>query len=251
MLVILFIHVRLKGKKTFAFLYDANRHVSHHPGNDDLASEIGLQTAAEVSTLSDPLPIGVAPAGVDASTIESYSLDYDYQKAYQHYQPSVSEVSGSLPDSTSNPLVSADDDTLHAQYVADEQIEVNAPSGMLGLILETGADGMPTVTNVKPASPLHGQVHQGDRLLYVDEFDVSVMLASDVSRLIATRKNRAVRKFVFLRRQRNRGAVGANGEAKQRTGENGFQRDQQGEAAEDVRDGFELWNIHMDDDDFL
>jgi C-terminal processing protease CtpA/Prc len=60
-------------------------------------------------------------------------------------------------------------------------------------------DGVPTIHNIKPASALAEQVQIGDRLLSVDGIDVSIMLASDVSRLIASRKEALVRKFIFVR----------------------------------------------------
>ncbi len=60
---------------------------------NDYASEIGIQTAVEVSTLGDPIPIGVATWAGDGSTHDTISLDYDFQKAY--HQTALSEVSGS------------------------------------------------------------------------------------------------------------------------------------------------------------
>jgi hypothetical protein len=67
------------------------------------------------------------------------------------------------------------------------------------LILETNKEGVPTIDNIKPLSVLADQVQIGDRLLSVDGIDVSVMLASDISRLIASRREAPVRKFVFMR----------------------------------------------------
>ena len=206
MLVALFVYVRVKGRRPFVFLYDENRRIPQDDAGNDFASEIGFRGPADVSTLSDPLPIGVQPVGGETSTIGSYSLDYDYQKAYQ--QPSsISSVSGTQLDTASNALVSTDDgamlstddETLNAQYAMDEHVELAAPPGVLGLILETNEDGVPTVNSVKSSSALYGQVFPGDRLLSVDGKDVTVMLASDVSRLIASRRDNTERKLVFAR----------------------------------------------------
>ena len=164
----------------------------------EVVSEVGVRTTQDVSTLGDPLPQGASHTGGDASTADSFSLDYDYQKAYMQADPST--VSGSRSgsgESISQLLV--DDDTLDAQYQTDERIEVDAPSGVLGLVLETNVDGIPVVHAIKPNSVLAGNVRIGDRLLSVDGHDVSVMLASDVSKLIASKKDQPVRKFVFSR----------------------------------------------------
>lgn len=164
----------------------------------DVVSEVGIRTAQDVSTLGDPLPRGASHAGGDASTADSVSLDYDYQKAYMQADPST--VSGSRSgDGESLSQLLVDDDTLDAQYQTDQRVEVDAPAGVLGLVLETNVDGIPVVHAIKPNSVLAGNVLIGDRLLSVDGHDVSVMLASDVSKLIASKKDQSVRKFVFSR----------------------------------------------------
>ena len=244
MLVALLVYVRVKGRRGAGFrVRDEHELLAGRGGGfqddrstaNDYASEIGLRTSGDVSTLSDPMPPGGggaagagAPGGVggpggDASTAGSFTLDYDFQKAYQ---ASVSDASaagggggggvaggGSHHDNSSvasNPFFSTDDDTLEAQYVSDEQVEVLAPSGVLGLVLETNEDGIPVVNNVKGSSVLAGQVAVGDRLLSVDGEDVTVMLASDVSKLIAVKKHKPERRLVFARPiARGRGHPGA------------------------------------------
>jgi hypothetical protein len=195
----------------------------------------GLQSDLEVSTLGDPIPTNAFPGTNigDVSTSGSFNLDYDYE-AYCNEESMFAEEapgsgsdslsnslvpaddntldaqsmfaeeapgggSDSLSNTLSNSLVPADDNTLDAQYAADEQFEVLAPAGVLGLILETNKDGVPTITKIMPTSALADQVQIGDRLLTVDGIDVSVMLESDVSRLIAFRKEAPVRKFVFTK----------------------------------------------------
>jgi hypothetical protein len=193
-------------------IFDGTQEPGQYEAHDyEMASEIGLQTDVEVSTLGDPIPQSASPdTGIvgDVSTAGSFSLDYDY-KAYYMYQdiPSITEeVSrGGGGESLSNTLLPADDDTFEAQYGVGDPFEVLAPAGVLGLILETNEDGVPTINNIKPASVLANQVEIGDRLLSVDGIDVSVMLASDVSRLIASRKEAPVRKFVFARPMKEAG----------------------------------------------
>jgi hypothetical protein len=221
MLFAIFIFVRIKRKRDVReeVIFDGTQSPGQYGLHDnEMASEIGLQTDIDVSTLGDPIPQRTSPGtGIgDVSTAGSFSLDYDY-KSYYMYQdiPSVTEEvsrgGGGGGESLSNALVSNvlvpdDDDTFEAQYGIDEPFEVLAPPGTLGLILETNEDGVPTINNIKPASVLAEQVEIGDRLLSVDGIDVSIMLASDVSRLIASRKDAPIRKFVFARPMKGTGA---------------------------------------------
>jgi hypothetical protein len=209
--ILIFVRIKRRGRDVLEeIVVDGTQ--SRSPGesgvhDNQMASEIGLQTDVDVSTLGDPLPQAFNNTGIgDMSTAGSYSLDYDY-KVYCNDGPLFAEeVTGGGDYSLSNTLVPADDDTFENQYGADEQFEVLAPAGVLGLILETNEDGVPTINNIKPASVLVDQVQIGDRLLSVDGIDVSVMLASDVSRLIAFKKEAPVRKFVFSRPRKGAGA---------------------------------------------
>jgi hypothetical protein len=220
MLFAIFIFVRMKRRQDYVvdeIFIDATQSPGPYGAYDngahdnDMASEIGLQTDLDVSTLGDPIPqTTFHGTGVgDVSTAGSFSLDYDY-KVYCHDVPSITEdIPGgeSLSNTLTNSLVPADDDTFDAQYGAEQLFEVLAPAGILGLILETNEDGVPTINNIKPASVLADQVQIGDRLLSVDGIDVSIMLASDVSRLIASRKEAPLRKFVFTRQLEGAGSI--------------------------------------------
>jgi hypothetical protein len=79
------------------------------------------------------------------------------------------------------------------------EFQVEAPAGKLGLVLDTGEDGIPVVEEIKSSSPLAGQVRRGDRLLSLDGQDVSTMIAPTVARLLASKKDSEVRRFIFCR----------------------------------------------------
>jgi hypothetical protein len=164
-------------------------------------SEVGVQTVRDVSTLGDPIPIGVHASRGDQSTISgSISLDYDFQRAFrEHPSVSVAETGSGSSSCRSGLVLRDEEDTFEAQYTGADHYRVEAPSGVLGLVLETNHDGVPTVNNVKPASVLASQVRIGDRLLFVDGRDVTVMLASDVSKLIASKKEQSTRQLIFER----------------------------------------------------
>lgn len=199
-LVGIFVYNRYRDRSVHSRLSE-DIDVVYEDNTNEYASEIGVNTANEVSTLGDPIPVGVlGPTPADHSTQESNSLDYDFKRAYQDV-PSISEVSGSQVDveSLGQIFMSTDDDTLGAEFGGEEVFEVSAPPGVLGLVLETNRFGVPTVNNIKPSSVLADQVNIGDRLLSVDDQDVTVMLASEVSRLIASKKQQPLRKFIFSR----------------------------------------------------
>ena len=173
------------------------------PNDQHYGDEIEVGGRDDVSTLGDPIPPDMRNEffGEDAAfstTTDSLTADYDFQKVYRNPQPSVMDShAGSDPSS----FLAKDDITLEAEYQNELQtrFEVEAPSGLLGLVLETSEDGIPVVHAIKESSCLAGSVQVGDRLVCVDDEDVTSMLASSVSRLIASKKDNRVRKFAFTR----------------------------------------------------
>lgn len=183
-----------KGTPPSSFEEDKN---DHHYGD-----EIDIGARDEVSTLGDPIPPGMRHDFLEeaafSTTTDSLTADYDFQKAYRSGQPSVVDShTGSDPSS----FLAKDDITLEAEYHNEPQtrFEVDAPAGLLGLVLETSEDGVPVVHAIKESSCLAGQVQVGDRLVCVDDEDVTSLLASSVSRIIAAKKDNPVRHFVFTR----------------------------------------------------
>lgn len=82
-----------------------------------------------------------------------------------------------------------------------DEFTVEIPKNQkLGLILETFEEGCPTVQDIKPGSPFTGRVQVGDRLLRVNEQDVTTAPSDTVSRVIAlASKGNCDRVFVFAR----------------------------------------------------
>jgi hypothetical protein len=122
------------------------------------------------------------------SSQKNVDQDYDYEVAFKNLPVSVA-------DSQSGPstLSSIDDTTLVNEF------QVEAPAGKIGLVLETTYDGDPVVQGVKPSSPMVGKVQVGDRLLSVDGEDVSMVHASTVSQMIASKVDAPVRRLTFGR----------------------------------------------------
>lgn len=208
--IFVFVRIRRNHKITNADVNGVTLYASDdNKGDDGYASEIGVGSSYDVSTLGDPLPPEVIrlPEVGDASTMGSHSLDYDFQKAYVG--------ACSTTDSIVTNETCAEDSRLAPSLLGAEetfattgrQFEVIAPSGLLGLILESSyEDGQPSVHSIKPNSVLAIEVEIGDRLLSVDGEDITMMQASEVSRLIASKKDQASRVFVFSR-QRHQGSL--------------------------------------------
>jgi hypothetical protein len=176
--------------------------------DNDLTFNIMEQPDVDVSTLGDPIPQGIVDAPSDVSlTEESTSFPYDFKVGSQ-VLPSLDGILSysSFSEASSNIVdVQTDDDTLDAQYVTEDRIEVDAPPGMLGLVLEGDSEGIASVYDMKELSPLADRVQLGDKLVSVDDIDVSAMPVHDVMNLIASRQASSVRRLIFSRPKKKNG----------------------------------------------
>jgi len=83
---------------------------------------------------------------------------------------------------------------------AEEPVEVRAPRGKLGLVIDTPAgSSTPVVHAIKDTCPIRSQIFVGDKLVAVDEVDVREMTAQEVSGLIGRRVDQEVRKLTIIR----------------------------------------------------
>jgi C-terminal processing protease CtpA/Prc len=83
----------------------------------------------------------------------------------------------------------------------DELIEIYAPAGKLGIILETPGDGPPIVHQVRPNSVLRDEIQVGDRIIALDDEDVRNKSANKVSKMISRKMENTTRKFTVIRTQ--------------------------------------------------
>jgi hypothetical protein len=160
--------------------------------NSQFGSQSGSQNTVDVVEYD----YEAAFKNVQASVADSQSgpstntvdVEYDYEAAFKNVQASVA-------DSQSGPstLSSKDDTTLLYEF------QVDVPAGKVGLLLETSNAGNLLVHEVKASSPMAGQVQVGDRLLSVDGLDMSNVMATTVSRIIASKHRNPVRRFKFGR----------------------------------------------------
>lgn len=191
-----------------------------------LTQEIMVDKQDDISTLGDPMfgnGMHMMGSGLekDETILGSTSIDYDYTKAYGAggTAPSVmsSHVGGSMPGpsdlssrgmsdvsglglGTMDSSIFSDDSSFEQQFSEmEDRIEVIAPAGKLGMVIDTPSGGAPVVHAIKETSVLASKVQVGDRLISVDDEDTTGMTAMQVSKLISIKADNSWRTLVFLR----------------------------------------------------
>lgn len=182
---------------------------------------MGRVRGDEVSTLADPT---AQPGTVSGTELAGYgdqsvaTVDYDYSKAYGGAgDTSVSSAGGTFGSNTQGQAAAVaglgagaalggaaygDDDSFDAQYQSDrkeEMIDVYAPAGKLGVVIDTPDDGPPVVHAIKDSSVIADKLQVGDMLVAVDEEDVRSMTAIKVSKLISRKSGNSTRKLTVIR----------------------------------------------------
>jgi C-terminal processing protease CtpA/Prc len=155
------------------------------------------------------------------------TVDYDYSKAYGGGgDTSVSSAGGTFGSNTqgistldaANAAATgaaalgggavgsfSDTDSFEAHYrhpsanVKEELIEIFAPAGKLGVVIDTPDDGAPVVHAVKDSSVISDKIRVGDKLIAVDDESVTQMTAIRVSKLISRKSTNPTRKLSIVR----------------------------------------------------
>lgn len=139
------------------------------------------------------------------------TVDYDYSKAYgggaDHSVSSAGGTFGSNPNALgANQGVLAaggypDDGSFEAAdgNVREELIDIYAPAGKLGVVIDTPDDGAPVVHAIKDSSVIADKLQVGDKLVAVDDEDVRTMTAIKVSKLISRKSGNPTRKLSVIR----------------------------------------------------
>ncbi len=92
--------------------------------------------------------------------------------------------------------------------VREMLLDVYAPAGKLGVIIDTPGDGASMIHFIKVGSPMADKVRVGDLLVAVDDDKVCAMKAVKMSKLISTKANNPSRKFTIIRQERGSGPNG-------------------------------------------
>ena len=81
-----------------------------------------------------------------------------------------------------------------------KSVEIVAPSGSLGLVIDTPTGGgRPTVHNIMNSSALMNKVKIGDQLIFLDGEDTSQMSATRVTEIVQSKATNSKRQMIFLR----------------------------------------------------
>mmetsp|Transcript_2865 Transcript_2865/g.7575 ORF Transcript_2865/g.7575 Transcript_2865/m.7575 type:complete len:93 (-) Transcript_2865:169-447(-) len=83
--------------------------------------------------------------------------------------------------------------------VKEELIDIYAPPGKLGVVIDTPDDGPPVVHAIKDSSVIADQLKVGDKLVSVDDDDVRSMTAIKVSKIISRKSANPTRKLSVIR----------------------------------------------------
>jgi len=86
-----------------------------------------------------------------------------------------------------------------AVTVKQEIVEVVAPSGKLGVVIDTPNEGAPVVHALKEGSCVGHMLQVGDKLIAVDDEDVRLMSAIQVSKLISKKSSNPTRVLKVVR----------------------------------------------------
>ena len=90
----------------------------------------------------------------------------------------------------------------------EEMIEISAPGGKLGLVIDHPPNrDTPVVHAVKDTCPIRDEVRVGDKLVAVDDDDVRAMSAVGVSGLISRKSRQGSRRLTIIRAVRGTNAI--------------------------------------------
>eukprot|EP00978_Attheya_sp_CCMP212_P012870 scaffold32139_cov47-Attheya_sp.AAC.1 len=110
-----------------------------------------------------------------------------------------------MPARGASQSIFSDDASFEQHYAAgnhqvkEEVIDVYAPAGKLGVVIDTPDEGAPCVFAIKESSVIADKLKVGDKLVCVDDEDVRSMTAIKVSKMISRKSANATRKLTIVR----------------------------------------------------
>jgi hypothetical protein len=90
-----------------------------------------------------------------------------------------------------------DESSLGALRSHPESYDVFAPSGPIGIVVDTSKNG-PAVHSLKSTSPMVGLINAGDLIIALDDEDTRKMTAASLTRLMARKSRQKERKITLL-----------------------------------------------------
>jgi len=174
------------------------------------------------STLVEPQQEGVytQPTARYPGSIATDDPDYLFNTAGYEDQTLVSNTDGTLGDATRQssqiqagesvlgPMeaqsIFSDDQSFEAFQKqrdgrTEEVLEIIAPAGRLGVVIDTPDTGAPILHRIKDTCPIADKLQVGDHLVAVDGENVRSMTAVEVSKLISLKSGNKERRFTIVR----------------------------------------------------
>ncbi|KAL3815760.1 hypothetical protein ACHAXA_008810 [Cyclostephanos tholiformis] len=186
---------------------------------DEIPTVMEFSNAQDLTSASGTAMGSSIPQSHENQTVGS--MDYDYAAAYGGMGiGEASEAGGTMGSRTRQTAADADDmaivsgvtqsgvsvfsedptfDQVYESDLHEEILEVYAPAGKLGVVIDTPNDGAPVVHAVKDSSPLADKIKVGDKLVAVDDEDTRTMTAIRVSKLLSRKKDNETRKLTVIR----------------------------------------------------
>jgi len=137
-----------------------------------------MPTSVSFSASSPPMALYLSTAASDATPGDPYLTSN-----------SSSSSSSSLSQSN-NAAVSSS---------SKNKIDIIAPPGKLGVVVDSPDGAAPYVSEIKETSVLRGKIQLGDKVIAIDDEDVSRKEAVQISLIIARKSKQAERKITVLR----------------------------------------------------
>jgi hypothetical protein len=143
----------------------------------------------------------VSTAGGNKSAYGPYALadDLTLDDQSTHRMRIDSEDVSNVSNNEEDLSLFQEDDSFDQQYGEDERIDVIAPPGKLGVVIDNPTNSVPMVHAIKETSVLADRVRIGDKLVLVDGQDTTEMTAIGVSKLISSKAMNTRRHMVFMR----------------------------------------------------
>lgn len=104
---------------------------------------------------------------------------------------------GAAPLSSSTAKKEETNKNFHDVLQREGLYDVLAPSGALGIVVDTTKDG-PAVHSLKQTSPMLGLINPGDLIIGLDSQDTRSMTAATLTRLMASKSHQKERKITLL-----------------------------------------------------
>ena len=134
---------------------------------------------------------GTRKSRMDPSTSPSSSAVSSSINAF------LNMVGGTLGAAPLTSPAQKNDQKFHDVLQREGLYDVFAPSGALGIVVDTTKDG-PAVHSLKQTSPMLGLVNPGDLIVGLDAQDTRSMTAATLTRLMASKSNQKERKITLL-----------------------------------------------------